>query len=54
MTATYRELLAVRRPNADHRDLPTAILPTAIRRPTTAPTPTRPAGYTGEHRRGTR
>ncbi|WP_329013111.1 hypothetical protein OG271_03820 [Micromonospora rifamycinica] len=57
MTATYGDLTALRRPAADHRDLPTTILP-AVRRPSTssepAPADTAPAGYTGRHRGGTR
>ncbi|WKU03723.1 hypothetical protein [Micromonospora sp. HUAS LYJ1] len=54
---SYRQLTALRRPDADHRDLPTTILP-AVRRPSTslepAPADTAPAGYTGRHRDGNR
>ncbi|WP_431895803.1 hypothetical protein [Micromonospora haikouensis] len=54
---SYRELTALRRPAADHRDLPTAILP-AVGRPAPQqeqePAPDRPAGYVARHRGGRR
>lgn len=59
-TATYPDLVTLRRPAADHSGLTTAILPTAViaRRAATAqrpaPTGTAPAGYVGRHRGGGR
>ncbi|WP_431892720.1 hypothetical protein [Micromonospora haikouensis] len=53
---SYRELTALRRPAADHRDLPTTILP-VVGRPKPKPEPApadRPAGYVGQHRGGSR
>lgn len=53
MTATYPDLVALRRPEADHGDLPTAILRVVRRPPEPAPvSKVRPVGYRGEHRAG--
>lgn len=51
MTTTYPDLVALRRPEADHKDLPTAIL--RVVRPAPEPAPAievRPAGYRAKHR----